>query len=137
MVSTNRPEEERKDERILNPPGMSADVPGVATVNGHVFKFKRRTFGDFARIRAYALNLLAIHTAPELAVELVSRRGIEFKIAELGVCLEQAPEHWMVYSELHGRKIIAPEMLDFDEYNDEFGEVYQEYVKFLNTFRRK
>jgi hypothetical protein len=138
MAGTNRPEDEKlKDEKpILSPPGMGDNIPGTATVNGHVFRFRRRTFGDMSRIRAYALNMLALHTTPELAVELVSRRGTEYKIAELGICLEDAPAHWKVFSQAHGREIIAPEVLDFDEYSDEFLEVYQEYSKFLNTFRK-
>lgn len=131
MDGRDRPEEKQK----LSPPGLGSDVPGVVVINGHTFKFKRRTFGDVARIRAYALNLLVLHTTPEMAAEMVTRRALEYKVAELGVCLVEAPEHWKVFSEIHGQKIIAPEVLDFDEYIDEFMEVYQEYTRFLNTFR--
>lgn len=102
------------------------------SVNGHKFTAKKRTFMDQSRIRSYAMNICQMSGADVVqAAAMVDNEGLEFRIAKCAICLSEAPDHWKNES---GE--IAPELLDFENDVDEFGEVYVEVVSFHNRFRK-
>jgi len=120
----------RVDECIgINPPGSDQNYP--FKISDEDFVCRKRTFHDQTRIRAYAVGLCQMAGASAIqAVAMVDAEGLEFQQAKLAIVLVEAPDHWK-----SSKGHMAPELLDFDQYAEQFSEVYVEVVRFHNTFR--
>lgn len=120
----------REDEVIgINPPG--SDQNHSFKVGDEDFVCRKRTFHDQTRARSYAVGLCQMAGASAIqAVAMVDAEALEYQIAKLAICLVEAPGHWK-----SKKGYISPELLDFDQYAEEFTEVYVEVVRFHNTFR--